>query len=181
MLQGITEEVKKQADQRIHSRIIMYVPGVDDLVVKNAQRGRRSGTSAKSHKLKRARDCLNSPRKNTTAERSWSATSRTSNIKCACTNKDTRSPDMEGFDRTASEKRNYVAALEEGAHCRDQKSHNQARRRQQHREDRRPPRIHTNCAVEKDGFDGLLGGILGRRNHRDNHHNLPKLVSQHTS
>ena len=58
MLQVITEEVKKLAEQRINSRFIMYVPGVHNLALKNIQRGRRYGNSAESHQLKKARAYL---------------------------------------------------------------------------------------------------------------------------
>ena len=37
MLKGITKEVKKQAEQRISSRFIMYVRGIHDLALKNTQ------------------------------------------------------------------------------------------------------------------------------------------------
>ena len=62
-VQGITEGVKKQAEQRISSRFIMYVLGVHDLILKKTQRGRRNGKSAESQKLKRARDYWNSAQK----------------------------------------------------------------------------------------------------------------------
>ena len=70
ILQGTTEGVTKQAEQRINSRFIMYVPwrifhGVD--VFENLQRV-------------------------PVTARSWSATSRTTSTVCACTNKDTRTP-----------------------------------------------------------------------------------------
>ena len=39
MLQGITEEVKEEAELRISSPYIVYVPGIHDLAVKNTQRG----------------------------------------------------------------------------------------------------------------------------------------------
>ena len=57
------DEVRTQAEQRICSRFIMYVPGIDDSALENAQRGRRHGTSQKSQKLKRAKDYLDSARK----------------------------------------------------------------------------------------------------------------------
>ena len=38
MLQGIAEGVKKQAEQRINSRITMYVPDIDDLALQRTQR-----------------------------------------------------------------------------------------------------------------------------------------------
>ena len=55
ILQGITEEVKKQAEQRINCRFIMYVPGIHKLALKNNQIGRSYGKSAESKKNKRAR------------------------------------------------------------------------------------------------------------------------------
>ena len=91
MLQGTTDEVKKQAEPRINSRFTMYVPGIHNLAVKNIQRGRRYGHSAESQKLEKAKDELDVA-KNMMAERSWSATSRTSSVRCACTNEDTRCP-----------------------------------------------------------------------------------------
>ena len=61
--QGITEEVKKQAEQRINSRLIMYVPGIHTLALNNTQSDRRYGNSADSQKLKKARAYLNSAKK----------------------------------------------------------------------------------------------------------------------
>ena len=58
MLQGITDEVKKQAEQRSSSRYIMYVPGIHDIALKNTQRSRRNGKSEESQKLQRAKDHL---------------------------------------------------------------------------------------------------------------------------
>ena len=63
VLQGITAEVKKQAEQRIIGRFVVYVPGVHKLALKKIQRGRPYGNSAGSQKLKRARDYLGSARK----------------------------------------------------------------------------------------------------------------------
>ena len=55
ILQGISEEVKKQAEQRINSRFIMYVSGVHNKALKNNQRRRLLGKSAESQKLKKAK------------------------------------------------------------------------------------------------------------------------------
>ena len=41
MLEGVTEEIKKQAEQRINRRFIMYVRGLHQLALKITQRGRR--------------------------------------------------------------------------------------------------------------------------------------------
>ena len=60
MLQGTTDEVKEQAEQRIRSRFIMYVPDIHDLAFKKAQRDRRYEKSEESQKLKRAKYCLDS-------------------------------------------------------------------------------------------------------------------------
>ena len=60
------QAVKKQAEQRINSRFIMYVPGIHNLSLENTQWGRRYGNSAESQKL------MNSFRKHncgTTVER----------------------------------------------------------------------------------------------------------------
>ena len=105
----LTEEVKKQAEQRINSRFTMYVLWAHKLALKNTQRCRRDGNSAASQNSE-GHETTWLPRRNIIAERSWSATSR----KRACTNKDTRSPDMEEFDRIASAKRSDVAALGKG-------------------------------------------------------------------
>ena len=43
LLQCITEKVKKQAEQRISSRYIMYVLSIHDLALQNTHRGRRHG------------------------------------------------------------------------------------------------------------------------------------------
>ena len=56
----------------------------------------------------------------TLAERSWSATSMTDNVKCARTNKDTRSPTWKNFTEQRWKRKNYVATLEEGRYYRDQ-------------------------------------------------------------
>ena len=65
MLQGLTKEVKKQAEQRISSRFIMYVLGIHKSALKNIQGSRRCGNSAESQKHTRARDNLNSAKKHT--------------------------------------------------------------------------------------------------------------------
>ena len=59
----VTEEVKKQAEQRINSRFIMYVLGIHKLALKKTQRGRRYAHSAESQKLKKAMDYLDSAKK----------------------------------------------------------------------------------------------------------------------
>ena len=105
VLQGITQKVKKQAEQRINSRFIMYVLVIHNLALKNTYTGRHHGNSAESQELKRARVYL--------------LESFTKKHPCACTNNDTQSG-MEEFDRTANEKRNYVASSADRAHYRDQ-------------------------------------------------------------
>ena len=62
MLQGLTVQVKKRAEQRSSSRFIMCVFGIHDSAFKKTQRGRRCGTSVDSRKLKRARDYKDSAR-----------------------------------------------------------------------------------------------------------------------
>ena len=89
VLQGITEEVRKQAEQRISSRLIMYVPGMEHL---------------KTRKNSEEQKMTQIPRTSTVAERSWSATSMTSNIENACINKDTRRPTWNNLNRVALEK-----------------------------------------------------------------------------
>ena len=54
--QSITEEVKKEAEQRINSRFIIH----NEALLKG---GRRYGNSAESLKLKKARDYLGSAKK----------------------------------------------------------------------------------------------------------------------
>ena len=61
--QGITEEVKKQAEQGINSRFMMYVPGVHNVASNYVPRGRCYGNSAQSQKLKKARDDVGSAKK----------------------------------------------------------------------------------------------------------------------
>ena len=93
MVQGITEEVKQLAEERISSRFIMYVLRIHDLTLKNTQRGRRYGHRCRiTKKNSRKQDITWVPRRNIIAERSRNATSRTSNTKGACTNKDTHRP-----------------------------------------------------------------------------------------
>ena len=58
MLHGITEKVKKQAEQRNSSRYMMYVPGTDDSVLKKTQRGQRYGKTQQSQKLAGAKRLL---------------------------------------------------------------------------------------------------------------------------
>ena len=46
ILQGITEEVNNQAEQRINSRFIMYVHGILQLSIEEYLKGRRYGNFA---------------------------------------------------------------------------------------------------------------------------------------
>ena len=119
MLQGSTEEVKKQAEQRNNCRIITYVPGILNLALKNTRRGRRHGNSAAWQKLKRARDYLNSAEKQscgTILERYLEDEQYQMRMEeQGCTQSD-----MEEFGRIADAKRNYVGSSAERVYCRDQ-------------------------------------------------------------
>ena len=117
-LQGITEEVKKQAEQRISSRFIMYVFGFHNLPLKNTQRGRRYGNSAESHINSRKQEITWISQRNTITERSWSA-SREKAVPHAHEQGYTQS-DMEEFDWISNAQRIYVASSTERAHHRDQ-------------------------------------------------------------
>ena len=55
MLQGITDQFRKQAEQRMSSRFIMNVPGICGSAEKNTQKGRRYGKSEQSQKLKKSK------------------------------------------------------------------------------------------------------------------------------
>ena len=87
LLQGITEGIKKQAGQRINSRLFIYVPGIHMLALKNTQRGRHYGNSAA-----RKQEITWTPQRKTMTEGSWRAALRTSSTACACKNKHTRNP-----------------------------------------------------------------------------------------
>ena len=56
MLQGIAEEVNKQADQRISSRFITYVPDVHDLALNTQRVGAMKVQQNRKKKLKRNQD-----------------------------------------------------------------------------------------------------------------------------
>ena len=91
MLQGITEEVKKQAEQRINSQFIMWVRGIQKLALKNAQRVDVMETLQNHKTIKMTRDYLESAKKHnygTIVERYMEDEQHQS----ACTNKDTRNP-----------------------------------------------------------------------------------------
>ena len=105
MLQGITEEIKKQAEQRINSRFIMYVPGVHNVALKNTQKGVDAmEKSAESRKLQKSKRLTWIPRRSTIADRQWNATSKKKKIKGAW--KRYAETDMEVFfNRMALEKR----------------------------------------------------------------------------
>ena len=111
---------KKQAEQRISSRFIMYVLGIHDLSFKNTQRSRRSGKSAESQKLKKTRDSLDSAQKHkcgTTVERYFEDEQYQRRMQ----EQGYTQSDMEEFDRLALErKNNYVATPEERRYYRDQ-------------------------------------------------------------
>ena len=81
MLQGITEEAKKQAEQRISNPFVLYLPVIRDLALKKTQRSQRVGKSEESQKLKRGKDYFDSAQKHncgTIVERY----SMTSNLGC---------------------------------------------------------------------------------------------------
>ena len=64
MLQGITEVVKQQAEQRINSRFTMYVPGIDNLEFEENSSGLTLWKLCRfTKKLKKARDYLGSAQK----------------------------------------------------------------------------------------------------------------------
>ena len=68
-----------------------------------------------NHNNSRRQEITWAPHRNTIMERSWIAASKTSSSKCACTKKRyTQS------DRTALERKNYAATLEERRYHRDQ-------------------------------------------------------------
>ena len=58
MLKSLTEEVKKQAEQRISSRYIMCVLGIHDLALKIPEGGRRYGKSGESQKTQKSKRLL---------------------------------------------------------------------------------------------------------------------------
>ena len=74
MLQGITDEVWKEAKQRISSRLIMYVPVPKGADAVGYLQNRPNSKKEKVTWIART---------STLAERSWSAPSLTSNIKSA--------------------------------------------------------------------------------------------------
>ena len=206
MLQGVTEEVKKQAEQRVNSRFITYVPGIHNSALKNTQRGGRWGKSEESQKSKEQKiACI--PRRSVVAERSRGGTSRTSSIKCACTNKDTRNPTWKNSTEYGQcKKRNYVPSSGERAY--DIHQYNVVQlcegggsdtvktgerlgyeqivqwKRETRANNRQNPMLNSGlrCLHGLGHFhQGLHGGILRRRKHGDQHHNLPHLMSQHSS
>ena len=120
MVQGIAEELKKQAEQRISSRFIMYVLDIHDSGVRNTLRVRRFGKSAASQKRIRARRITWIPRRSTIAQRSRSSTSTTSNMKCACTNNDTRSPTWKNLTEQQVKRGITCLVLQSGQRYRDQ-------------------------------------------------------------
>ena len=74
MLQGIAEEVNKQADQRISSRVITYVPDIHDLALNTQRVGAMKVQKNRKKNSKEIKTTAIS-RRSTIAERSWSATS----------------------------------------------------------------------------------------------------------
>ena len=58
MLQDLTDVVQKQAERRIRSRNIMYVPDIHDSALKNTHSDRRYGESEEKQELKLARDYI---------------------------------------------------------------------------------------------------------------------------
>ena len=89
---------KKQAEQRLSSRIIMYVPDNDEVALKNtpgadAMEKLKNRKQSKKQKISwESNMFLGIPRTSTLAYRSWSLLSRTRRIQCACMNRDARRP-----------------------------------------------------------------------------------------
>ena len=77
--------------------------------------------------------------RSTIADRSWSATSRMSNIECTCTNQDTQQSDMEEFDTLASGERFFsqLPRKKEVTTETNPQSYRPIKGRQQHRKDQR--------------------------------------------
>ena len=137
MPQGITEDVKKQAGQRINSRFIMYVLGIHKSALKKTQRGRRFGNSAESQQLQRSRDSAKTHNYGTIVERHL----EDEQYHMRMHELGYTQSKMEHFDRTALERKNYVANPEKRRCYRDQHSvvQTQSWRRQQRREDQTIP------------------------------------------
>ena len=138
-LRGSTEEVKKQAEQRINSRFIMYVLGVHTSALKNIPRGRRCGHSSESQKLKRAGDYLDSVKTHscgTIVERYL----QDENYQLRMYDPGYTQSDVDEFDRITKERWIYVASSGERAYCRGQNKVVQPYQgNQRHRKDRRTP------------------------------------------
>ena len=115
MLQGRTEGIKKQAGQRIDSRLFIYVPGIHKLAWKNTQRGRLYGNSAA-----RKQDITWIPQRKTMTKGSWRATSRTSSAACACKNKHTRNPTWKNLTEEQMQQGIASLLLQNGLSERDQ-------------------------------------------------------------
>ena len=58
MLQGITEDVKKQAKHRMNCRFFMYLAGIHSLALKNTRRGRFHEISAELQKTQESKRLL---------------------------------------------------------------------------------------------------------------------------
>ena len=133
MLQGMTEEVKKQAEQRTKRRFIMDVLGIHNLALFSCfiachaapcayvswtkkKEYSKAGVmeTLQNHENSRKLEITWIPRISIIEERSWSATSRTSSIKCACTNKGYAQSGMEEFDRVANAKKGFTLLLLQG-------------------------------------------------------------------
>ena len=189
ILHCVTAEVKKQAEQRINGRFIMYVPGFHNLALKNIQRGPRYGNSLESEKRKKARAYLGSAKK-----QNFGTIEDTSSTKCACTNKRYTQSEwkmdlLHFFWRTGLLQRPIQGRT------------TLPRSRQRHHKDRRTPRINTRlysgrgntwpdspqCPMLNSEHRGIHGhgplhqgsGILRHRKHGDNPNNPPPhLMSQ---
>ena len=114
MLQGITDEVWKQAEQRISSRFIVYALGFYDLAFTVPRRTDAMGNLQNRPNSKKEYITWIA-RTGTLAERSWSAPSLTSNIKSTMHEQVDTYTDMQDFDRTALERKNHVAHSREKA------------------------------------------------------------------
>ena len=192
LLQGITDELKKQAEQRINSRYIMYVPDIHD-----RSKGADAMENLMSHKLKRAKDYLDSSHKHNCGM----VGERYLNDEQYQKRKHEQGyaqTEMKDFDRTVLGKKNHKATLEERYDHRDGRA-TQSRRRhtvktREHPENKllvlwnrenltshfSKSRCRTVVVVVI--MDTVLGGtILHHRTHGDSHPNLLHLTSQDTS
>ena len=119
MAQGLTEEAKKQAEQRISSPFIMYVLCIHDLASKKTKSGRHCGKPTESQQLKRAKDDLDSAQKHncgTIVDRYF----EDEQFQKRMHEQGYTQSEVEEFDREALKRKNYVATHGERRYCRDQ-------------------------------------------------------------